>query len=378
VNEAMATMVTTFASRIATASNPITLLGSLSTRGWFGLVVGLSILYLRQISTLSHSKRDSPCPPFGIVFRVLYGLFGTRLAEVVLGRMLHTPENEQQAEQAGGTTITTVGDAELRVMIVPILGGAFGGNYAFLVWDEADKERRAIAIDAADPFPILRAAEAEALSIQVLLTTHWHFDHSSGNSTLQRKLGAQLKVVAGAAERGRTPAVNHRLEDEEVLTLGRLRVRGHAVPGHTRGSMVYELWNAASPVDTPTIAFTGDTLFCGGCGALFECSAMTLYRSLRRLVTERLSMQTKLFPGHEYTEMLLQATCKREPNNAAARTKLAHAKLMRARKQPTIPSTVSEELQYNAQLRASPQELAMMCGCPPPDPAEVAANSKRE
>jgi len=345
----------------------VTFLASLSTRGWIGLVFVSGILYLRQISTLSNSGKDAPCPPFGVVFRVLYGLFGTRLAEMVLGRMLHTPESEPQAEQAGGTTATTVGDPDLRIMMVPILGGAFGGNYGFLVWDEADEERRAIAIDPADPWPMLRAAKAEALSIRMVLTTHWHFDHSSGNSTLKRQLGKDLMVVAGAGEIGRTPAVTHRMKDEEVLDLGRLRVRGHAVPGHTRGSMVYEVYNAASPADKPTIAFTGDTLFCGGCGALFECSSMTLYRSLQRLVTERLGRQTQLFPGHEYTEMLLQQAVKREPGNAAARVKLQQTRVLRARKLPTLPSTVEEELTYNAQLRASPAQLALMCGCAMPD-----------
>jgi hypothetical protein len=33
--------------------------------------------------------------------------------------MLHTPEDQPQAEQVGGTTATTVGDPELRVMMVP-------------------------------------------------------------------------------------------------------------------------------------------------------------------------------------------------------------------------------------------------------------------
>ena len=31
-------------------------------------------------------------------------------------------------------------------------------------------------------------------------------------------------------------------------------------------------------------------------------------------------------------------------------------------RQPSIPSTVREELQYNTHLRATPEELAIMCG----------------
>ena len=213
-------------ARLASATNPVTFLSSLSTRGWILLVLGLGVVYLRRISTLSHARRDTPCPPFGLVFRVLYGLFGTWVAEYVLGKMLHTPEGEPQAEQIGQTMTTTVGEKELRVMMVPILGSAFGGNYGFLVWDDADESavrRRAIAIDPADPHPILQAAEANNLSIEVVLTTHWHFDHSSGNSTLKRRLGKELTVVAGAKEDGRTPAVTHRMADQEVLPLGQFR-----------------------------------------------------------------------------------------------------------------------------------------------------------
>jgi hypothetical protein len=56
-------------------------------------------------------------------------------------------------------------------------------------------------------------------------------------ATLRRKLGPSLQVVASAEERGRTPAVNKRLPDAEVLSLGRLRVRGqHARPSRGEGA----------------------------------------------------------------------------------------------------------------------------------------------
>ena len=325
-----------------------------------GVALGLSVLYCRQISTLSRSPMHAPCPQFGLLFRVLYGLFGTRLAEAVLSKLLHTPEKAPQAEQLGGTKECIVGSADLRIMIVPILGSAFGGNYGFLLWDEADEQRRAIAVDPADPHPILRAAESQGLRIELLLTTHWHFDHSSGNRTLAKKLPG-LKVVASAEEVGHTPAVTHRAKDLELLTLGRLAVRAHSVPGHTLGSMVYEVYNSEVP-SVSSAAFTGDTLFCGGCGALFEVSATTYHASFQRLIA-RLKPSCRLFSGHEYAEMLMQMAIRREPNNEAARAKFDEVKLKRARKQPSVPSTLSEALAYNPHLRATPQQLAIMCGC---------------
>jgi len=83
-----------------------------------------------------------------------------------------------------------------------------------------------------------------------LLTTHWHFDHSGGNRTFRKRLPG-LEVMASAAEQGRTPAVTRRLLDLEEVKCGRLTIRAHAVPGHTRGSMVYEIFSRGTVTRTP-------------------------------------------------------------------------------------------------------------------------------
>ena len=56
------------------------------------------------------------------------------------------------------------------------------------------------------------------------------------------------------------------------------------MPGHTLGSAVFQISSSAAPA-APHAAFTGDTLFCGGCGRLFEGSSLQLHASLRRLRT---------------------------------------------------------------------------------------------
>jgi hydroxyacylglutathione hydrolase len=172
------------AGYVISATNPATL----SLRGWFTLSVCASVIYFRHVSTLSSRPKNAPCPDHGALFRVLYGLFNTRVAEVVLGYMLHTKADEPQAEQIGGTVATIIGPRQLRIKIVPILGKAFGGNYAYLVWDERDEKRRAICVDPADPHPVMRAAAEEGLHIELLLCTHWHFDHAGGNRTMARSL----------------------------------------------------------------------------------------------------------------------------------------------------------------------------------------------
>ena len=125
---------------------------ALSLRRWGLLSLGSSLLYLWNISTLSSRRRNSdnsPCPEHGPLLRIMYGLFSTWLAERVLGHLLHTRPDEPQAEQIGGTLPSVMGPRELRIKVVPILGAAFGGNYAYLIWDEDDPDRRAIVVDPA-------------------------------------------------------------------------------------------------------------------------------------------------------------------------------------------------------------------------------------
>lgn len=51
--------------------------------------------------------------------------------------------------------------------------------------------------------------------------------------------------------------------------------------------------------------FTGDTLFCGGHGALFEGTNYDMVRNFC-LMLHAVSIDTLLFPGHEYTNVLLE------------------------------------------------------------------------
>ena len=62
--------------------------------------------------------------------------------------------------------------------------------------------------------------------------------------------------------------------------------------------------------------FTGDTLFAGGCGRLFEGDAAQMMRSLGKLAA--LPDDTRVYCGHEYTEKNLRFALTLEPGNADA------------------------------------------------------------
>ena len=103
------------------------------------------------------------------------------------------------------------------------------------------------------------------------------------------------------------------------------------------------------------MVFTGDTLFAGGCGRLFEGDAAMMIRSLSKLMS--LPTDTRVYFGHEYTEKNLRFALTLEPNNEALREKHAWAVEQNRRHVPTTPTTIAAEKATNPFLRWDSVEL---------------------
>ncbi|HRI54767.1 MAG TPA: hydroxyacylglutathione hydrolase, partial [Pseudomonadota bacterium] len=148
---------------------------------------------------------------------------------------------------------------------------------------------------------------------------------------------------AGGRE-GRVPAQTVGLDDgQESQVLGR-RVQVLHIPGHTLTAIAFYF-----PDDG--LLFTGDTLFAAGCGRLFEGTPAQMHASLRRLAA--LPGEVRVYCGHEYTLKNLSFAAVVEPDNAAVRARSEQAAQKRAKNQPTVPSTLHDELQTNPFLRAA-------------------------
>ncbi|HEU4733146.1 MAG TPA: hydroxyacylglutathione hydrolase C-terminal domain-containing protein, partial [Kofleriaceae bacterium] len=117
---------------------------------------------------------------------------------------------------------------------------------------------------------------------------------------------------------------------------GSLRARCIHNPGHTLGAVTYVVEGCA---------FTGDTLFGGGCGRLFEGDAAMMHGSLMRLAA--LPPETRVYFGHEYTASNLRFAAAVEPDNARV------AERARALATPSTPSTIADERATNPFLRAA-------------------------
>ncbi len=231
----------------------------------------------------------------------------------------------------------------MRVVLIP----QFSDNYAYLVIDEASAT--AAVVDVAEPEPVLAAAAAEDVRIVAILCTHHHFDHIGGNEALIAALAdGDLEVFGYAGEAERIPGLTTALEDGQELEIGALRGQAIFIPAHTSGHVAY--YFAAGEA-----VFTGDTLFAGGCGRIFEGDAAQMKASLERLAA--LPDRTAVYCGHEYTESNLAFAATLEPNNAALTERCAEVKRLRAEGKPTVPTTIALEKATNPFLRSDSAEL---------------------
>ena len=216
----------------------------------------------------------------------------------------------------------------MRIVSVPCLKD----NFAYLV---IDGDGRCAVVDPGEAAPVEVALARERAELAAVWATHHHPDHVGGIGELvARRTG--VEVVIGVKDAPRTPHVTRTVDDGDEVVLGSLRARCLHNPGHTLGAISYLIDGCA---------FTGDTLFGGGCGRVFEGDAAMMHASLMRLAA--LPPETRVYFGHEYTAANLRFAAAVEPDSAAVAGRAA------ALATPSTPSTIADERATNPFLRAA-------------------------
>lgn len=223
-----------------------------------------------------------------------------------------------------------------KLSIIP----ALEDNYMYVLIDKLTNI--AVAVDPVEPDFIFDIIQRENGTLTSVLTTHHHFDHAGGNEEICNKI--KNLSVYGADDR--IDCLTDKLSHNESFKIGSFTIKCLLTPCHTSGHACYYI---EIPDNSP-ICFTGDTLFVGGCGKFFEGTAEEMYNSLN--ILSKLPGNTKIYCGHEYTLNNLKFATTVEPQNAAAKEKLELVKKFREASQPTVPSTINDELSYNPFLRA--------------------------
>ncbi|HEY2482859.1 MAG TPA: MBL fold metallo-hydrolase [Caulobacteraceae bacterium] len=131
-------------------------------------------------------------------------------------------------------------------------------------------------------------ANHHGVHIRYVIDTHTHADHFSAGKVLSQALSAPLVMHASSP----APHANLRLDDDDMLLVGDLRIRALHTPGHTSDSMCLIAHDRV---------FTGDTLLIGGTGRtdLPTGDPDQLYDSLFGKLL-RLDPDLAVFPAHDY------------------------------------------------------------------------------
>jgi len=146
----------------------------------------------------------------------------------------------------------------------------------------------AIMIDAANEHEQLLEL-CKTLNVRTVIETHGHWDHIQAVPEI-RNAGYEVGITA--ADSAMLPSYDYILEDDKVIEVGKLKIKTITTPGHTPGSICFQL------LDTPLL-FSGDTLFPGGPGRtdLEGGDFKTVIESIeQKLFT--LPKETIVVPGH--------------------------------------------------------------------------------
>jgi hydroxyacylglutathione hydrolase len=219
--------------------------------------------------------------------------------------------------------------------LIPI--PAFADNYLWLLHDG----KRALVVDPGDAGPVLSVLKQQALQLESILVTHHHADHTGGVDALRTATGA---MVYGPATESIPAPFKPLHEGDTVPTLG-LNFQVLEVPGHTAGHIAFY----TPRMDGKPLLFSGDTLFSGGCGRLFEGTPAQMLASLNKLAA--LPGATRVCCTHEYTLDNLRFALAVEPDNAELAAYRQQCLQWRGQGQPTLPTSITQELLINPFLR---------------------------
>ncbi len=242
------------------------------------------------------------------------------------------------------------------IEIIPCLSD----NYSYLIHE---KNTNTISIVDPSEFKACEKVINKHKKLDFILNTHHHADHVGANLELKKKY--KSKILGSESDKSRIPGIDILLRENQKQKIGNLEFEVIFVPGHTKGHIAFFFRKEK-------IAFTGDTLFSLGCGRVFEGTHEEMFNSLNKI--KNLPPDTKIYCGHEYTKSNLNFCLAYDSKNTFLKEKKIDIQKKLNSNQPTIPSTLDQEIKTNIFLRCNDPEIKHTLGLK--DSSEVEVFSK--
>lgn len=204
---------------------------------------------------------------------------------------------------------------------------AFTDNYIWTI----EQAQNLVCVDPGDAAPILQFIQKNHLTLETILITHHHHDHTGGIAELIAYY-PEVRVYGPKHIKGITDPVKG--NDAIQTSVGTFHTWD--ISGHTQEHLGYLIKDHF---------FCGDTLFSAGCGRVFDGSIETLFHSMQKINT--LPENTYLYPAHEYTLSNLKFARFLEPTNQNIQAAITYAETHKC----TLPTTLQKERLINPFLR---------------------------
>jgi glyoxylase-like metal-dependent hydrolase (beta-lactamase superfamily II) len=190
--------------------------------------------------------------------------------------------------------------------IESLVVGPFQSNCHVVACTETNE---AVIFDAGGDAPaILDLVRGMGVAVKAVVNTHAHIDHVSGLAEVVDALGVPVfmhpdemplyqHIAQQAAMFGlpapRTVAIHRRLEEGDVVNVGKLRGEVMWMPGHSPGHIIVVFKD-----ETPPRAVVGDVLFQGSIGRtdILGGDHDVMLRTLERFLP--LADETVVYSGH--------------------------------------------------------------------------------
>ena len=180
-------------------------------------------------------------------------------------------------------------------------------NFSYLIGDEKSKDG-AVVDPAWEVDRIISTASKYDLRIKFVLITHSHYDHIEGVREMVNSTNAVVYVHEDDSSDIKKLNIEKikKLKDNEIINIGKIKIKVMHTPGHSPGSVCYLLNNKI---------ITGDTLFVEAVGRvdLPGGDIKKLFESLQKL--KKLDENIWVYPGHDYGSVSHSTIAHEKENN---------------------------------------------------------------